>query len=137
MAHLATILGFPVLMGLSMAVAAAEMKCPKGTTPKAEETPEVREAWCEKDLKGRTVMHGPYRAWWPNGRLGTVGQHSVGQPVGRWEGWYPDGKKQGTEWYEKGKLVRRNYLDGNGKSVEAKPNSISTRPPSVAGEKTR
>jgi hypothetical protein len=44
--------------------------CPAGTTPRGEETPEATEAWCED---ANYKMHGPFRAWWPNGKLGIEG----------------------------------------------------------------
>src|SRR5579883_1427928 len=75
--------------------------CPKGTTPKAEATPELSEAWCEISKDGTTFQHGPYRAWWPNGKLSTEGQYAYGKQTGRWRGWYVTGELQGEEWYER------------------------------------
>jgi hypothetical protein len=68
------------------AALAADLNCPKGTTPNGERTPEVSEAWCETTRGGRVVLHGPYRAWWPNGQLGTDGQYRYDKPVGTWKG---------------------------------------------------
>ena len=82
------------------------LDCPDGTSPNAESTPEIIEAWCELMHNGVTVMHGPYKAWWPNGALSVSGNYDYGKPVGKWTGWYMDGKIQGEDWFEDGKLVR-------------------------------
>lgn len=50
--------------------------CPAGTKPNGETTPDVSEAWCEIVRDGKVEYHGPYRAWWPNGKLGNEGQYS-------------------------------------------------------------
>jgi len=94
--------GPPVAYGESL-------NCPMGTTPEGERTPEVSEAWCETIHEGKAVLHGPYRAWWPNGQLGTVGQYHYGKPVGVWRGWYADGKRQGEESFEDGRRVGGRY----------------------------
>lgn len=95
--------------------------CPAGTTPNGETTPEVSEAWCEITRDGKVDMHGPYRAWWPNGRLGDQGQYSYGQMTGRWRAWHKNGKLQAEEWYDKGHKTKGFYWDKNGiKSQEPK-----------------
>ena len=66
-------------------------------------------------------MHGPYRAWWPNGRLGTKGQYEDGVQVGEWVGWYASGKLQGREWYVKGKLSHSEYWSESGQRVDSLP----------------
>ncbi|MDH4164603.1 MAG: hypothetical protein OEW15_18220 [Nitrospirota bacterium] len=76
--------------------------CPKGTKPKGEQTPEVSEAWCDKSVSGKVVMHGPYRSWWPNGKLGTEGKYENGKQVGLLRGWYESGELQGEELFENG-----------------------------------
>jgi len=91
--------------------------CPKGTTPNGETTPEVRDAWCELSAAGKTVQHGPYRSWWPNGKLGADGQYERGLMVGKWTGWFPNGKMQGEEWYQSGVLTKSRYLDEKGREV--------------------
>ena len=97
--------------------AADDIVCPDGTRPNGETTPEVREAWCELNHEGTVVQHGPYRAWWPNGVLGTSGQFLLGKAVGEWKGWFPSGKPQGEEWFEDGRLVRARYWNEDGESV--------------------
>jgi len=91
--------------------------CPKGTTPNGESEPDVSEAWCEILKDGRTVQHGPYRSWWPNGKLGTEGQYEYGKQTGRWRGWYETGELQGEEWYEHGKKVKARYFDKQGHEI--------------------
>lgn len=96
-----------------------DVKCPKGTIIKGETTPEVREAWCEMNWKGKTVLHGPYRAWYPNGVLGTSGQYDKGKSVGKWYGWYDTGEKQGEEIFINGKKTTSKYWDKKGRSISA------------------
>jgi hypothetical protein len=98
------------------------IRCPAGTVPTGEQTPEVHEAWCEKVVDGKTLMHGPYRAWWPNGRLGTSGQYANGQATGEWKDWYQNGKVQGREWYVAGKLSRSEYFSESGERISAPSN---------------
>jgi antitoxin component YwqK of YwqJK toxin-antitoxin module len=69
-------------------------------------------------------MHGPYRAWWPNGKLGTVGQYENGVTEGKWSGWYSNGHLQGYEWFKAGKLVRGRYWDESGKPMKNPPNPM-------------
>ena len=97
------------------------LTCPAATTPKGERTPEVSEAWCEALHEGKVVLHGPYRAWWPNGQLGTDGRYHYGRPVGVWKGWYVDGKRQGEESFEDGRRIGGGYWNENGKQVANPP----------------
>jgi hypothetical protein len=94
-----------------------EMVCPEGTRRAAETVPEVSEAWCELDHDGTVVLHGPYRAWWPNGVLGTSGQYSFGKAVGEWTGWFPSGKIQGKQRFEEGEVVEARYWNEDGQPV--------------------
>jgi len=111
-----------VLLMLSSAVAYGQgLDCPKGTTPNGERTPEASEAWCETPHKGTVVLHGPYRAWWPNGQLGTEGQYRYDKAVGLWKGWHPNGKLQGEESFADGRLVKGRYWDQNGKQIPRPP----------------
>jgi hypothetical protein len=113
----------PFYLSLMLALAipalcrGGDLVCPKGTTPKAESTPQVSEAWCEILRAGATEMHGPYRAWWPNGKLGTEGQYSHEKQTGRWRGWYETGELQGEEWYEDGRRVKGHYFDKAGHEI--------------------
>jgi hypothetical protein len=95
----------------------AGIVCPNGTTPKGETKPASREAWCELQSNGKTVNHGPYRSWWPNGRLGAQGTYVYGKQDGKWRGWYPSGQLQGEEWYDNGRMVRSRYYDKKGRVV--------------------
>jgi len=103
----------PFFLTLPCIAASNDIGCPKGTKPNGETTPEVSEAWCETTKDGKTVQHGPYRAWWPDGRLGTEGQYEYGKAVGRWRGWYKTGELQGEEWFENGVKVKGHYSGKN------------------------
>lgn len=94
-----------------------DIGCPEGAKPNGETTPEVSEAWCEISKGGKTVQHGPYRAWWPNGKLGTEGQYDYGKAVGHWRGWYETGELQGEEWFENGIKVKVRYFDKKGHEI--------------------
>lgn len=100
--------------------------CPSGSRPNGETVPEVSEAWCEVLHDGRTVLHGPYRAWWPSGKLGNAGQYEYGKAVGKWTAWYSNGKLQGEEWFENGVVVKARYFDERGNSV---PQILNPTPP--------
>lgn len=99
-------------------VLAGGIGCPAGATPRGETTPDVSEAWCEVIKDGKPEMHGPYRAWWPNGRLGNEGEYSYGQKVGHWRAWHENGKLQADEWYENGRMIKGLYWEKNGKKVQ-------------------
>jgi hypothetical protein len=99
------------------AAPAEDITCPKGTTLHGETTPDVREAWCELRWHGKTVQHGPYRAWWLNGTLGTLGQYVYGKAEGKWRGWYQTGQLQGEEWFSEGNKVKSLYYDRKGHVV--------------------
>ena len=88
--------------------------CPKGTTPNGETTPDVSEAWCEDS---NHKMHGPYRVWWPNGKLGNEGQYEHGDASGKWRAWYETGELQGEEWFENGKKAKGHYYDKQGHEI--------------------
>ena len=87
--------------------------------PKAEETPEAREAWCEILWHGKTVQHGPYRSWWPNGKLASKGQYVYGKADGKWQGWYGNGQVQGEELFDLGRKVKSRYFDKQGHPANA------------------
>ena len=88
--------------------------CPEGTKPNGEQTPEVSEAWCELKWKGKIVLHGPYRSWWSNGKLGNVGQYEKGKAVGKWMAWYETGQKQAEETFFNGKKVSETLWNKDG-----------------------
>jgi antitoxin component YwqK of YwqJK toxin-antitoxin module len=102
------------IAGGSAMARSGDVTCPKGTVPNGEITPEVKEAWCEIMWHGKTVQHGPYRSWWPNGKLGTTGQYVYGKAEGKWQGWYSTGQLQGEEWFENGRKVKAIYYDRKG-----------------------
>ena len=103
-----------LICALSLAAPALEAKgigCPTGTTPRGEATPEISEAWCED---ANAKMHGPYKSWWPNGKLGNEGQYERGKATGKWRGWYESGELQGEEWFEDGVKMKAVYYDRQG-----------------------
>ena len=64
--------------------------------------------------------HGTFTHTYDNGAPKTKGQYEDGIRVGKWEYWYPDGKRMLTEEYERGELQGRFtmwYTNGN-KRVE-------------------
>lgn len=103
---------------LSCPLYANDIQCPEGTTVKGETTPELREAWCEFSLETKTVVHGPYKAWYPNGVLGNSGQYEEGIPVGTWYSWYDTGEKQGEEVFKNGEIISTTIWEKNGTVVE-------------------
>ena len=127
-----------ILLALGVGSAsAAGIGCPKGTRPNGETLPEVHEAWCEVMHDGKTVLHGPYRTWWPNGKRSSSGQYQYGKAVGKWTGWFPSGRIQGEEWFENGVIVKARYFDEQGKHVSemVKPNLPSQPTPNGASER--
>ncbi len=92
---------------------------------KTEETA-VRWHIRPQDIK----LHGSWRNWYDNGRLGSEGTNKNGEPNGHWKSWYESGqlKSEGTykngeldgtwrTWYENGQLgseepYKNGELDG-------------------------
>jgi antitoxin component YwqK of YwqJK toxin-antitoxin module len=75
--------------------------CPKGTIPNGEKTPDGSEAWCELETN-RSQYHGPYRAWYGNGALGTLENYDHGKREGKAEYRWENGKVQVTGQYKNG-----------------------------------
>ncbi len=94
---------------------------------RGETTPEVREAWCEtKDKDDKTVLHGPYRAWYPDGVLGTKGQYIFGKAQGLWEAWYENGEKEAEGYYVDGlKIGEWHYWDKQGNRVSEASHDVT------------
>lgn len=94
----------PCLAALCLAAGtafAAAIDCPPGAAPNGRETGAMTEAWCEL-AADRSLFHGPYRAWYPDGTLGT-------------EENYVHGLAQGEARYRWGsghKQAQGNYKDG-------------------------
>lgn len=86
---------------------AGNFTCPYDTILNEETKPQLSVSWCEVVINGQTVFHGPYRAWWPNGRLGNEAHYEYGVPVGLWRGWYESGRLQGSNLYEDGVVVHK------------------------------
>jgi hypothetical protein len=129
-AAVGALLGTAALAGLlARAPADHSLACPAGTARVEARPPAGPEAWCERD--GR--RDGPYRAWYPRGRLKIEGAFADGRKTGRWtywhgnglhrrlagqkkeEGEYRDGREQGrwTRWHALGpKREEGGYVDG-------------------------
>jgi len=99
-------LAAPFYLHIDMNELAGESHCPPETIENERVTPDISVVWCEVIIEDKVVLHGPYRAWWPNGQLGNDGYYEMGVPVGTWTGWYHSGVIQGINVYENGKLVK-------------------------------
>lgn len=107
--------------------------CPEGTIRAETRPPAGREQWCERrDQDGKSIRHGPYRAWYADGGLKIEGQFLEGQKSDRWTFWHGNGllygkgakKEEGefrhgkehglwTRWYDFNvKLEEGEYRDG-------------------------
>ncbi len=80
---------------------------------------------------GEAINHGPYRSWWPGGKLASEGRYETGERIGPWsfrwengrrkeEGEYAGGLRTGTwKLYRErgGKEAEGDYVEGrrNGK----------------------
>jgi hypothetical protein len=136
-ARLAAVIGAGTMVGLAMLLGLpavnADVTCSGGTAVVEARPPAGREEWCERrGAAGRPIRQGPYRAWYPNGRLKIEGEFLDGEKSGRWtfwhgnglwpgrgqkkeEGEYRQGREQGTwtRWYSLGpKRDEGNYRDG-------------------------
>jgi hypothetical protein len=65
--------------------------CPDGTVLAEARPPVGREQWCERLPLGIDRRHGPYRAWYPDGRVKIEGQFVNGRKAGRWVFWHGNG----------------------------------------------
>ena len=95
----ALVLGLGGILSLSQSACSdssvQELKCPKGTEAYGGRPPLGNREYCGRpgpaDSPESVTNHGPWRYWWPNGKL----QHS---------GKYKDGQKHGqfTQWADTG-----------------------------------
>lgn len=113
------------LLATSPAAFAEEIECPAGTSVNSEDSPGGLSAWCELDTD-RSLLHGPYRAWYASGVLGTQENFRNGKATGKatyhWgsghkqaEGNYRDGVREGwwDFWDKTGmKVARVRYQNG-------------------------
>jgi hypothetical protein len=98
------------------------LACPDGTTPVGR----VGEGtWCEK---AKSIKHGPYRLWRPNGTIAMEGTYRDGLETGEWKlhwesgalletGVFRDGKKVGL-WHSfrrEGGLDSETPFDADGR----------------------
>ena len=71
------------------------LPCLDGARRVEVEAPSGRQAWCERAAPdAMPVRHGPYTAWYPDGRPKIEGGYRDGLPAGRWVFRYPDGRKR-------------------------------------------
>ena len=107
-----------------------ELKCPKGTEAYGGRPPLGNREYCGRpgaaDSAERVTNHGPWRYWWPNGKLQHSGKYKDGQKDGKFTQWADSGQKisQGTyemdrktgtwkRWNRQGKIQETvQYKDG-------------------------
>ncbi len=128
-----TAVGGLVVLTAMLSRGGPAIACPGGTALTEARPPAGREQWCERlDQSGNRVRHGPYRAWYPDGRIKIEGQFVEGDKSGRWTFWHGNGlwdgkgqkKEEGefragkehgvwTRWYSLGpKRDEGEYRDG-------------------------
>jgi hypothetical protein len=96
-ARLVAVTGIGLASLLRLPSVDAALTCPGGTLVEAR-PPAGREEWCaRRSADGRAIRHGPYRAWYPDGRLKIEGEFVEGEKSGRWTFWHGNGL-----WYGRG-----------------------------------
>lgn len=90
-----------VLLAVSTATLANEIECPAGTAVNTEQSAGGESAWCELETD-RSVLHGPYRAWYTNGVLGTEEDYVLGKASGHAVYHWGSGHKQAQGRYKAG-----------------------------------
>lgn len=72
--------------------ASAPLACPGDARRVEARPPAGPEEWCERPgADGRAVREGPYRAYYPDGRLKVEGRFAAGRKTGRWTYWHGNG----------------------------------------------
>lgn len=69
---------------LSLPVFSDDFNCPDNSKMNGETAPEAREAWCELFHQNKTVLHGPYRIWYPDNKTWIKGQYDKGVNASRY-----------------------------------------------------
>ena len=79
--------------------------CPDGTKRIGDPPPQDIEQWCEKSggLDG-AVRHGPYNAWYADGKMKEEGKYEDGKKVGMWIRYHKNGKKAHQVPYKNDKM---------------------------------
>ena len=81
-----------------------ELKCPKGTEYYGGRPPLGNREYCGRpgaaDSPERVSNHGPWRYWWPNGKLQHSGQYKDGQKHGKFKQWADSGQQISEGTYE-------------------------------------
>jgi len=78
-----------------------DIGCPKGTIQNGEIGPGITQAWCEL-ANDRSALHGPFRAWYGNGVLGTMENFNHGKRDGKAEYRWGNGRLQASGQYKNG-----------------------------------
>jgi hypothetical protein len=95
------LLSFTALAEDTGTALAKDIGCPKGTIRNGENEPGVTQAWCEL-ATDRSQVHGPYRAWYGNGVLGTMENFNHGKRDGKAEYRWGNGRLQASGQYKNG-----------------------------------
>lgn len=122
---------FMMLTAYLNAAHAVDLKCPSQARQYEVVTAESKQVWCAAK-RAQRLFHGPFRAWYVNGVLGTVetydhgkltgaaeyryesgikqaqGSFKGGSRDGAWTYWDKDGKVAGRAVYSNGKIVSGN-----------------------------
>ena len=95
--HPWTLLAIGIVVGVGVGIHLSSrealdpsVSCPDGTRVHTTIDRTIRRQWCFIPEAG--TRHGPYRSWYPNGRLRVRGQYAAGQQTGTWTSWSEDGR---------------------------------------------
>lgn len=80
---------------------AVDLKCPSQARQYEVVTAESKQVWCAAK-RAQRLFHGPFRAWYVNGVLGTVETYDHGKLTGAAEYWYESGTKQAQGSFKNG-----------------------------------
>src|SRR5512140_2978296 len=73
--------------GITVTGQTVHLNCPAGTVQNTTKVSKDMAAFCKKTGKqegNEPVSHGPYVAFWANGKKQAVGQNQDGFPTGHW-----------------------------------------------------
>lgn len=90
-----------ILLAVGGAALAAEIQCPPGTLPDSRQSAGGVEAWCELEAD-RSLLHGPYLAWYASGILGSEENYVRGKAEGKAVYHWGSGHKQAEGRYREG-----------------------------------
>ncbi len=86
---------------------AKPLKCPSGAEIIGSGPPTGKREYCAKPHKktGELIKHGPWRSFWPNGKVESTRVYKKGKEHGKFRTFTMDGKKILEGRYEKGLKV--------------------------------